>query len=714
MSTDVQSTDHISYYTDTGKELAVTGFVCTDPVKTTNGKRFYFQLDSIYITRHLCFPVNGKIVVRIGSQINTEPAYGDGLKIFGVISKPPVERNPGEFNYADYLKHRGVYGILSVRHPDYIEQTNRWSGNILYARYVLPVKRFISDHFQRVHSPVASAITSALILGDRSEIPEEIYQAFSQSGTVHVLALSGLHVGFIMALIWGLFGLIRIPFRYRVVLTILGLWYYVALAGFAPSVVRAVIMASVVLIGELIQRRRMLINNLLIAMIVILFTEPNSLFDVGFQLSFTAVISIVWIYPKIETWLKQVGIINEKGNRLLNKALALFIVSVAAQIGTLPFTAYYFYRIPLLATVANMMMIGFISAGTASLSLTISQWYANLNEWVIALMTAIPKWAVHLPLAYTDFYQMSFVLLIGYYCILIWLSLWKYRPIRMAGIYLVLIALNVMIWKDVIFHERDLTITFLDVGQGDCAVVKTPDEQIIIIDAGDRNETYDYGEMVVAPYLRKQGISRIHYLIMTHPHDDHIGGVNYLSRHFIIDTAYHNGHKIKSEIYDRIFSSFTEKSIPHRSLNAGDMIRTKDSVYLFVVSPGQNFIKDTSYSNINDGSLVIGMRYGKKQILWMGDSERNMFGHFNKYSYFMKSDLMKVSHHGAMNGTSSQLIAQVQPKTAIISVGKYNRFNHPSPWVINAYRTAETEVIRTDENGAIIFQTDGLNLRRIK
>ncbi len=723
MSEDQPGKDHISLYLDTGKETAVTGYVCSDPVRSGSGKRFFLETDSLYFTRHIGFPVNGKILIRTGPDIGVVPGYGDGLKLYGTVGAPPGERNPGDFNYAAYLKNRGAHGILQVTHKDKMEKTGEWRGQALYAGWVLPVKHYVLDYFRKAHSPQASSILSALILGDRSEVPEEVYEAFSKSGTVHVLALSGLHVGFVMALLWGLLGFLRIPFRYRVILTIGALWFYAAIADFAPSVVRAVLMASVVMFGEMIQRRRMLINNLLVAMILILIADPASLFDVGFQLSFTAVFSIVWMYPKLESWCLRAGMLKEHGNPVLNKTVMLMLLSAAAQIGTLPFTAYYFYRIPLLATAANVfvvplsgvvLMLGFFEAALSPISMTFSLWYANLNEWLIALLTAVPEWSTGLPLAYTDYYGMSLLLLVFYYAFLIWVSLWKYRAIRMAGIFGIFIGLNILTWGPALYPEDEVTVSMLDVGQGDCAVIRTPDDRVVVIDAGDRSETFDYGERVIAPYLRKQGIDRIHYLIMTHPHDDHIGGMPYLIRHFHIDTAYHNGHPVRSDTFDEVRGILAEKRIPLRSLCAGDLILTPDGIRMLILSPGRELVLDTSYAAVNDGSLVIGMRYGTRQFLFMGDCERNMFGHFNKYAYFMKSDVIKVSHHGASNGTTQELISLVQPGVSVVSVGKYNRFNHPSPRALQAYRECGSDVVRTDENGAVIFRTNGQNLNRIR
>ncbi len=723
MAPDHTPEDSIVIYSETGRETAVTGYVCSDPLKTKKGHRFYFQTDSIYFTRHIGFPVSGKIAVRLGEGVSTIPEYGDGLKLYGMVSRPFGERNPGEFDYEAYLKREGAAATLSIRLNDFVEYTGKRSGNRFYAGYVLPVKHYILRLFRDLHSPEAASILSALILGVRSELPDEIYEAFSMSGTVHVLSLSGLHVGFILALLWGLFSFLRVPFAWRAVMIAGALWYYAAIADFTPSVTRAVIMATVVLAGELIQRRRMIINNLLIAMILILFIDPDALFHIGFQLSFTAVIAIVWLYPKLESYLLIAGILKEGGNALIRKTIALLLVSFAAQIGTLPFTAYYFYCIPLLAVTANIfvvplaglvMTLGFITAATAPLSLTLSGYYAAVNERLIALMTAIPQWFTQIPLAYTDFYRMSVPMLVVYFLILAWLALWKFRPIRMAGLYVLLIGVNAAVWYRAFDNEKYLTVTFLDVGQGDCAVVRTPEDRIILIDAGDRNETYDYGESVIAPYLRKQGISRIHYLIMTHPHDDHIGGIAYLARHFDVDTVLHNGLPVRSGIFFEILGEMRAQKTPHRPLREGDAVSTSDGVHMFVLSPGADYLEGKPYDNINNGSLVIAMRYGRHQILWMGDSEQNRFGHFNKYAYFMKSDVIRVSHHGAGNGTSPDLIRMVQPETAVISVGKFNRHNHPSAQVVQAYEMAGSEVLRTDESGAIVLRSDGITLQRIR
>lgn len=713
----------VAHVADTGREILVKGFVASDPVRTKNGIRFALDCDSVFFTRHLGWAVYQRVMVRMNDTIHAVPRYGDGLRIYGRLNRPTGERNPGEFNYATYLRQQGIYGVMRVQRPEQMEWSGEWNGSRIYAQWILPVRHTIQHHLHQYHSPLSAAVLSALILGDRTDLPEEIYQAFANSGTVHVLALSGLHTAFLLALLWGLLGFLRIPRRPRVLLVIVTLLYYAALTGFSPSITRAVIMISIVLIGYWLGHSNMAMNNLLIAAIVILFLDPDTLFHVGFQLSFIAVLSILWLYPRFKSIADKIKLYHDRYPAPVRGVVLILLVSAAAQIGTLPLTAYYFNRIPLLASLSNVcviplagmvMALGFVTVGTSLFSVVLTQYYAALNEWMIWMMISVPQVSLKLPLAYVEWYTFSLYAIPLYFAVWIWLTFWKYRPLRMAGFFTILILLNIFLWRQVFFPDHELKIAVVDVGQGDCTVISTPGNKHIVIDAGDRNDLFDYGESVVAPYLRRQGIHRIHYLIMTHPHDDHIGGMAYLIREFEIDTVYHNGRWMRSGIFLETLDQMRRRNLPHRALREGDILRTDDGLWMGVLAPPEIFTDASPETNPNHASLIFLMRYGKNHFLWMGDAEKNHFGRLRKYAYLIRSDVIKVSHHGAENGTSAGFIRQVQPTTAVISVGRFNRFNHPSETVLRGYEQAGAEVLRTDQNGAVIFTADAQRVQRIR
>jgi competence protein ComEC len=410
---------------------------------------------------------------------------------------------------------------------------------------------------------------------------------------------------------------------------------------------------------------------------------------------------------------------------LTEKIIALLLVSIAAQIGTIPFTAFYFYKIPLIALAANVLVvplssfvmgIGFVSAIVGTFSLTAAQWFANVNEFSILIMVKIAEWSSQIPLAYIEFYRMDLWSIFLFYLALSYFLLWKNITVRKYGLIAALVFSLSLTWKPVFFPENDLQLIFLDVGQGDAAVIRTPGNKIILVDAGDCGGNMDQGEKVVAPFLRKIGINRIDYLIMSHPHNDHIGGFDYVLRHFDIGEVIDPGQFYRSDVYFSILSQIHERNIPRRIVRSGDLLAIDNEVELYFMHPRKPYVSANAAApfNTNNASAVFQLRYRGVKALFMGDAEHLSLGELEQYSELLQSDLLKVGHHGSWNGTSKEFISKVQPRFAVISCGEFNKFNHPSPAVVRDLVLSGSRVYRTDIEGAILFKANenGINRHR--
>jgi competence protein ComEC len=709
---------HLSRFNRLGRDVSLRGMVSRDPQVMQNKTRMVVDARFIQLTEHIGMPTQGQIFVTLKDEARTSISYGDEVTLYGTIYAPRNERNPGEFDYAAYLAMQDIYGTMHLNKSDQVALTGHSEANPVIKYFIHPIKHYVIELDQTTLSPLGASILTGLLVGERSDIPSEVMQYFSYSGTIHILSISGLHIVFITALLFGFFSFLRLRYEWRVYMTLLCLGIYMGVADMIPSVVRAGLMTGVVLIGTLLQRRQNIVNSLFVSLIIILFIQPLALFDIGLQLSFTAVLSIVLIYPRLENLCRKMGFFQSGEMSFAEKILALLLVSIAAQIGTIPFTAFYFYKIPLIALAANVLIvplssfvmgIGFITAIVGTFSMTAAQWFANVNDLSILLMVKLAEWSSKMPLAYMDFYRMDAWSMLWFYLLLGYFLLWKVTKIRKYGLIAFLSVVVFFVWKPVFFPENDLKIYFLDIGQGDASVIQTPGGKTIVIDAGDRTDRLDQGETVVAPFLRKIGVNRIDRLILTHPHDDHIGGADYLLKHFEVGEVIDPGQFYRSDVYLNILKRIREKNIPRRKVRAGDFLAIDDEVELYFMHPRDGFVSAMGRApvSINNASVVFQLRYKNAKALFMGDTEWPGIEKVEDFAALLQSDILKAGHHGSWNGTTQSLIAGVQPKFAVISCGAFNKFKHPSPAVVHELAMSGSQVLRTDESGAIILRSNG-------
>lgn len=717
-------THHLSNFSDLGRDVMVLGTVTDDPDHDSVKTRFTLAVDSIRLSRHIVIATEGNIQVSIKRPAVSSVSYGDRLEITGWLRRPRHERNPGEFDFERYLSYRGVFGLMSVRDAGRIRHYDGFFGNRFMRDVVLPIKQHVVDVCHRTLSPLGASVVIGLLVGERSEIPADVIQAFSLTGTIHILSLSGLHVVFISAILMAIFSFLHIPYGPRVVLTIGCIGLYVLIGDSVPPIVRAAFMTSVVLLGTLWQRRRNIVNSLLVALLVVLFIDPLSLFDIGLQLSFAAVLSIVLLYPRLEDFCRGRGWLSKEESGLKDRCIQLLLVSVAAQVGTMPFTAYYFYKIPLFSVVANLavvplssavMALGFLSSAVAPLSMTVAGWYAQINDLTVWLMVETASVASRLPLAYVDFYVMEAWTAVACYVVIAAGLAWRSLPVRKVALFGLLILLVVVSWWPVVAPPKSQMV-FLDVGQGDCAFIRTASGKTMLIDGGDRHDEFDFGERTVAPFLRKQGIGRLDYVIMSHPHDDHIGGLAYILNHFDVGTVIESGQSYVSGTVADIKAAITRKAIPVQVVQAGDALAIDADHDVYFLHPTRAFVSTTGQApfSTNNASLVLQMRFKNKKVLFMGDAELASLDRIQRFGTALASDIIKVGHHGSWNGTSPALVAAVRPVWAVMSVGSFNTFNHPSPAVEAMFQRAGTTVLRTDRLGAVIFETDGQTIQRVR
>lgn len=705
-----------------GERVAIEGVICRYPERRAGQVRLYLRTRGLERDGQR-FSVDGEVMVRL-LGISPRLGYGDLIRVDGRLRRPRSSRNPGEFNYRRYLKAEGISATLSIYRTDRIQLVRHGGGWWLLREVIYPVKSWMAVSIRgNVQNPQAAFIQS-LLLGERGELPDEVREEFARSGVVHVLAVSGLHVGFVILVSMALFTLVRLPRPLQTAMTLLLLLFYVYLTNERSSVIRASVMGGLLLMARDLQRRAPVSNTIALAALVILIINPLALFQSGFQLSFTAVLGIVYLYPALDQLVGRTLVNRMKRHQLGRYTLGLLLVSVSAQLGTLPFTALYYGRIPLIALFANLLVIPlvFLVVGFAFVALMlaplwpfVSHLYWESSGFVAAVVLRIVAASSRLPMASIEYPRPSILHAAVFFALLALLVGRFRRGARFAALLIVLVGLNLGVWKAAVDRPL-LDVIFFDVGQADAALVTAPTGRTLLIDAGGRWEGSDSGEQTIAPYLRRHGIQRLDAVVFTHAHEDHYGGLPSLLRQVTVGEIYGPGQMSTAPSFVELRSLADSLGVRIHTLRRGDEIPGFEPMHLFVLHPTEAFLgspDEEGEMNLNEGSVVLKLQYGEQKILFTGDAERRAEGQFARYGDFLQSTVLKVGHHGSRTSSSPGLIDEVRPRVAVVSVGEINSYGLPDEEPLERLERAGAQVLRTDQVGAVVVRSDGHRMWRV-
>ncbi|WP_337287962.1 DNA internalization-related competence protein ComEC/Rec2 [Candidatus Methylomirabilis sp.] len=640
------------------------------------------------------------------------PAYGERIRGQFKLRRPRGYLNPGGFDYPLYLRGQGVTleGWASKAAPIERRGTDEGSGPLSWA-YTL--RNRMIRAVNSLLPPDQASLLAAVILGERSSIPREITEAFSGSGTYHILAISGLNVSLLAGVLFFLLKAIRVPLRLRALLSMGLITFYAILAGGSASVVRAAVMADVYLLGLVLDREADSLNTLALSALGLLLWQPLFLFDVGFQLTFVATGAILVAVDRLPlTSLSTPW-------RWVATPLAL---SIAAFLGTAPILASTFYRISPIGILANLPIVplsGLLTgAGMlfAILATVIPQslgWFAVLIGWLIDLLVSLAGWFARLPLASVTIFPPSVPMTICYYLALgAWvMAAWQRRfrwPAYSATLILVILASARLL---PVFQNGQVRMTVLDVGQGDGIVLELPGKRTILIDGGGLfDDRFDIGEQVVVPFLLSRWIGHLDLVVLSHPHPDHLNGLQAVLRHFTIGQVWDSGQRAAMPSYLWFEETLRDKRIPHKILQDGYRTSEFAPVQIAVLHPSNPMLQGSKrghFSDVNSNSLVLSVKYRKVAFLLPGDIEEEAERLLLEQGVDLQAQVLKVPHHGGRTSSSEPFLASVQPKIAVVSAGYRNRFRHPHQETLDRYHAIAGDLYRTDRDGAVTITSDG-------
>jgi len=714
------------------RPVIVIGTVSEPPTVVHNGMRFVLTAREL-IADSCNTPLREQVLVTVKwsrrDTLRPHLEYGMSVALKGKLSRPSAERNPGEFSAREYYEANGIPLFLFVPGSDGMMILDSSGGWWVMRELVAPVRAYTIRSINRTVGGEEAEFLKGILIGERSGISSSTRRAFANSGVAHVLAVSGSNVAIVATTLFFGFEFLRLPRRGRVLAICAGLLFYMLLTGTQPPVVRATVMAILLLTGQLVQEKGNVYNALGVAALILLGIDSRQLFDVGFQLSFVAVFSIVFLYPTMNSWISRIA---GEGiwHRIFRGTLRVCAVSGAAALGTLPLTAIYFGRVSLIGVITNIVVIpsvavsvtlGFVSILAGIISTWMAETYAPLNLLILRYTLSLIDFAAGVRFAYVDLVRFTVVDAVPFYIGLLLVFHCTVQPLARRLFILLLIALNVAVFYPPprAFSSGDgkLRMSFIEVGQGDAIFVELPDGANMLIDAGPKILDYDAGERIVVPFLKRQGVSRIDFLVVSHPHSDHMGGIPSVLKEFDVKHIFDCGQPVRSSVYREYLHAVREEGCTFKSIGGGTVLLDSSEIRLYVLHPNPRFINlDTTYQhpNLNNVSVVFKLQYGKITFLLSGDAEQEAEEQVvSAYGNFLKSTLLKVGHHGGATSTSETFLDAVRPVFAVISVGINNKFQHPSLAVLRRLREMNVDISRTDEDGAVMFETDGTTLTEI-
>jgi competence protein ComEC len=724
---------HLSRFTGLDR-ISLEGIIDRPPERSRGRAQLLIRSQQIILSSR-SIPVDGLLLVYLREE-NPLLRVGDRLRFRCRLHPPRGFHNPGGFSYERHLAFDRIYTI------GFLSEEGAWVklGEGLKNPVSLLVERWrdhIRDFLNREANPPGSGIFKALVLGEQGDLPEEIKEYFILTGTAHLLAISGDQFGIVALLsfsllIWLLkrseFLLLSISVRkWAAALTIPCIVLYAFIAGGGISVIRAAIMVITFLFSILLDRERNLLHTLALAAFLILIFSPPSLFDVSFQLSFLAVLSILYLVPRFLQQFKQDEIsllLKTSWRKNIFKYIRLsLLVTGVAILGTAPLVALHFNRFAPIGFITNLFIIPWVGFLIVPLSLAASIFsffflpfatlLIDINGFITVILLRVLAFFASLPLA-SFFVSTPTIFEIFLFYLLLFLAVHfrKGKKIRYLFIGLcIAFACDLAYWSFKDTFQKDLKLTFIDVGHGDSIFIEFPKGKKMLIDGGGLYEDrFDIGKNVIAPFLWKKKIRRIDTLVLTHPDPDHLKGLNFIASQFSIGQFWENGFETPSEPYLRLKEILRQKDIKTQSLSEENPSQIIDGVEVSVLNPPPWNVmrrKVQTPSDLNNSSLVLKLQFKDVSVLLAGDVEKEAEGWMLRKGYPLRADILKVPHHGSLSSSSLPFLDRARPTFAILSVGERNIARLPHPEVLKRYKQLGSRILRTDKHGAITLVTDG-------
>jgi competence protein ComEC len=734
----VLNEQHLQFYNNKGT-AEIEGMVCAEPETGNTTSTLQLSASEIQIddTKK---EISGKALIRVPGY--REYHYGDILKVTGKLETPPQF---DDFDYKAYLARQGIYSI--VNYPE-IETLDTGKG-FKPLTWIYSLRNRLSQSLSLALPEPQASLAQGILLGLRGNIPYSLQEAFSRTGTAHLLAISGLHLSIIIGIllsagIW-LFGR-----RYSIYiwLALIAIWLYALGTGMNPPVVRGAVMGSMFLIAEYLGRQRSASTALAFAAAVMVGIEPQVLWDASFQLSFLAMTGLIFLAPFFQSWARK-GITAAVGKEGTVASLGNFIadsfaITLAAILATWPVIAYYFDVVSFVSLPATF----FALLALPGIIIT-SALVAGAGLWAPFLAQAL-GWIAWLFLSYFILVIQAFDALpfssVKLSIIHIW-QIWIYYAFlaaimaainyrkqladffHLAGskispsvgrasglalkapktwlIYPLLIA-TILVWVAFLNMPDDkLHVSILDVGQGDAILIQTPNRQDILIDGGPSPQAIRLELGKRLPFWDRT----VDLVILTQPQADHVTGLIEVLKKYNVPQVIETEITYNSVTYQQWLKSINDNEVKHEIGHAGQELNLGSGIKIEILHPSSPLLQDTS-DDIDNNGMVLRLSWNEISFLFTADVGREAEWYLVAQRANLKSTVLKVAHHGSQTSTSPEFLAVASPEVAAISAGTNNRFGLPNSEVVDRLneQVGNNRLYLTSTHGTIEFITDGNRL----
>lgn len=644
--------------------------------------------------------LNTKLKIQAIFNSGVEVEFGQIVLVKGKLEAFDFPRNPGGFNEKLYMQTK------RIDYKMFAEILSKGKIVNSFDSYIYKLHKKIKNMYETILPLKEASVLEAMLLGDKQNLDTSVKETYRKSGISHILAISGLHISIISALLWLILDTLKLNKRVSSTIILTVLIVYCIFTGNSVSTTRAVIMIGIVLFGNIIYYQSDIYTSIVTAAFVLLIYQPLYLYDVGFQLSFGAVISIIVLSPVLERVY------------FIPKTIRLYLIStLAASLGTYPIIAYHFNTISVIGIVVNLLVLplasilvcfGIISTVVSFIWIELGKFLCGIVYFILVFYENICTIASNIPFSQIVTGQPNLILIFIYYTIIFtttyyfYLNKQKRQSLKKYMLYMQIFLLTIA--TVVIFKPKDLEIVYLDVGQGDSIAIHTAKNKNILIDGGGNIskplEEANMGTQIVLPYLKYKGINRLDCVFVSHPDGDHIIGILELLDYIKINQIFIADTDAKNDLLKILEMKASKYNIPINKLSKGNIVKVDDSISFECIYPTKNILIDSD--DYNNNSLVLYMDYNNSKFLFTGDIEKEAEDRITKDYKKLDVDILKVAHHGSKTSSTQNFVDMVQPKVAIISSGKNNYYGHPHKEVLDRYKNIN--IYNTADEGAILIK----------
>ena len=569
---------------------------------------------------------------------------------------------------------------------------------------LLALRASAGDRIDRIFGTDAPMVR-ALLIADTHSLSPELRNRYASAGIIHMLSISGLHVGIIAAAMELLFVAARLPRRAAYIATLCITAMYVAVIGAPAPALRASVMLAVVTFSRLLQRPTSPWAALSLGALVPLM-NPRTVLDIGWQLSVIGIAGLIasaalahrWVAPRFEGWRAQVA--------------TLALASIVASVVSAPLVTWSFGRLSIIAPITNVAATPVVAVLQPTLFLAllfapappVAHFLAGAAHPMLVALDDVARAGASVPFgSLTVAPTLHGAVLAGVATAAMVVACVSYFPGR--ALVVAMAAFTGALWLPLLPHHADrLEMHLIDVGQGDAVALRTPRGHWLLVDAGRAWRGGDAGRATVIPYLRRRG-GDVELFVLSHPHSDHVGGAASVLHSLHPLTYWDGAYAGTSEPYLASLEAAREERVRWRRVHPGDTLRV-DGVLLRVLAPDSAWM--STLADPNEASVVVSVEYGTVRFLLMGDAEHGEESWLLRHERsFLEADVLKVGHHGSRTSSGNDFLDAVRPSLALISVGAGNSYGHPDPSVLRALARHGAVVLRSDREGSVVVRTDG-------